>query len=799
MPEAKKAAVSPFTAKIEGYWAVILALMTMVVVNIVFSVFTTYYSEKTQFGHPVPQEFLAYLEDPKRQFYAESLDWLPFLPMGGSTRNMGYSNSAHWLRIDLRATEGAQPSRYLSITNPDTTEVSLLVLIPSQGRIMQAQLGARTPASMRPTQYPAPVFDLAWVPEEVPYVYAQVSSHNSIYLRPWLYTEAELEKYVRKTQLELGFISGCFFIMVLTCLLLYRHSKEPPFLWLTICTPLLLLIVLSNKDYAFMYLWSRFPNWAPAATGTLMAAFLAAYSMFVSSTLPLRQVAPMLRWACIVLAVSTVGTALVCLLGTPVLRWGIAALHLQYGVAALLFPAVSLVACHRGAPGALQYPAWHGLFSLVIVWRLVESLGSTGLANPFVPMYASDLFTLSCVATCVFLANALSQYLSTHQLALWQVRRNALQNLETQVLTRTMELETAKRESETTAQTQRRLLATLTHEMRTPLSAIIGVSGLLRDDRRFVPTMRADLATVERLARQLLHIVDQSLVQIRAERDTPEPDTDVLMRPFVHDIETICTWMSDSHTSAFSVSVDGPLPDMLRFDERAVKQICINLITNAGRYCDQGSVHVAFAFHSTASGCGNFVITISDTGRGMHPSRLKTLFEPFQPSRHKAGLGMGLSIVRTLVDSCAGTIHVTSRLNRGTTFSVEIPASVVQLPQQVQQEGLDTQPAQFEPELQLMDEMGTPAEPPRISAAQVKLAMRWLPDLAELNVLAQEGAYSKMERWMESARMRAPAGNADVQHVLQVLEEQMEQLDYQGLAATIALGDQSAPSPIKPT
>lgn len=800
MPETSIAATSPFTAKVDGYQAVILALIVMVAVNLFFPALTSYYSEKTRFGTPIAQDFLAYLDDPKRQFHAGALDWLPFVPVSGITRNIGYSNSAHWLRIDLRATEGVEPKRYLSIASPDTTEVSLVAPIPTQDRVLHSQLGAKTPAAMRPTQYPASVFDLAWVPEEAPYVYVRVSSHNSIYLRPWLYTETEMEQHVRKIQLEVGFISGCFFIMVLMCLLLYRHSKESPFLWLTVCTSLLLLIELSNKEYAFMYLWSSFPNWAPAATATLMAGFLAAYSMFVASTSSLRQVAPTLRWACIVLAGSTAATALVCLLGIRGLRWAIPVLHLQYAVAAVLFPAVSLVACHRGVSGALRYPALHGLFSLVIVWRLVESYGGDVPANPFVPMHASDLFTLSCIATCVFLANALSQFLSKHQLTLWQVRRNALQNLETQVLTRTLELETARRQSETTAKTQRRLLATLTHEMRTPLSAIIGISGLLREDRRFVPALRSDLATVERLSRQLLHIVDQSLAQVRAERDAPVAQEDVMMHTFVHDIETICSWMSDSHTSSFAVQCDGPVPDILRFDERAVKQIYINLITNAGRYCDQGSIQVKLSFQRTSPGSGTFVTTISDTGRGMHPSRMKMLFEPFQPSRHKAGIGMGLSIVRDLVDSCAGQIHVASRLNRGTTFTVSIPTEIIPVPHPTQQETSDTLPAPlFEGDVSMIDsEFANAAEPPLVSAAQVALTVQWLPDLYALCVLAQQGAYSKMEQWLDAARSRVPADNQDVQHVLQVLEEQIEQLDYQALAATIALGTHGAQAPDSP-
>ncbi len=792
MPEVTKATVAPFLAKVEGYQAVILALMIMLATGIFFSVLTSRYSDMTRLGSPIPQGFVAYLEDPKRQFYTTSLDWLPFVPFGGSTRNIGYSNSAHWLRIDMRATDGPPPKRYLAIANPDTTEVSLLAYVPTQGRVLHQRLGARTPVGMRPTPYPISVFDLAWIADPVPYVYVRISSHNSIYLRPWLYTEAELEQHVRKTQLEAGFISGCFFIMVLTCLLLYRHSNASPFLWLAVSTPLLLLVQLSNKEFAFLYLWAHFPNWAPAATATLMAGFLAAYSMFVSSTLSLRQVAPKLRLICIFLGASTAATALVCLLGTWSLPWSIPLLHLQYAVAAVLFPAVSLVACHRGVPGALRYPALHGLFSLVIVWRLVESLGGEGVANPFVPMYASDLLTLGCIAMCVFPTDALTQYLSKHQLALWQVRRNALQNLETQVLTRTMELETARRQSESTAQTQRRLVATLTHEMRTPLSAIIGISGLLCEDRRFVPVLRSDLATVERLARQLLHIVDQSLASVRADRDAPEANTDVQTYTFIHDIETICAWMSDSHTSSFTVRCDGPVPEVLRFDERAMKQICINLITNAGRYCDQGSIQVGFSFQPTTPASGSLVTTVSDTGRGMHPSRIGRLFEPFQPSRHQAGLGMGLSIVRNLVESCAGQIQVSSRLNRGTTFTVSVPAIVVLDPPSPPPEAADTLPAQFEAELGQASECAATEEPPRLSAAQVAQALKWLPDLPELCTLAQQGAYTKMDHWLDAAHDRVPANNQDVRQVLQVLDEQVQQLDYQALAATIALG---RPSP----
>lgn len=608
--------------------------------------------------------------------------------------------------------------------------------------------------------------------------------------------------------MEAAFISGCFFVMVLTCLLLYRHSKAEQFLWLAVCTPLLLLLYLSNKELAFRYLWAYFPNWAPAATATLMAGFLAAYSMFVASTLSLRQVAPKPRRACVYLGGSALACAILSVLGPWGLRWAIPVLHVQYAIAAVLFPAVSLLACHQGVPGALRYPALHGLFSLLIVWRLVETLGPQGLANAFVPMYASDLLTLGCIAMCVFPIDALTSQLSKYQLALWQVRRNALQNLETQVLTRTLDLETARRHSESVAQAQGHVLATMTHEMRAPLSAIIGISGLLREDRRFVPMLRSDLATVERLAHQLLQTVDQSLAHIRAQREAPQSGASehVMMHTFVHDIETICSWMSGSHSSSFTVLCEGPVPDILQFDERALKQICINLITNAGRYCDEGAISVTFSFLRTRPGHGNLVTQVSDTGRGMSPLRMERLFEPFQPSRHKEGLGLGLSIVRKLVESCSGQIQVGSRLNHGTTFTVTIPTSIIAVPHPAQLEASDTLPAShfgagiaaWPHDVGGIEGITVPAalsqtnEPPRVSTHQVALALQWLPDLPALGVLAQQGAYSKMEQWLAAAYAKTPEDQSDVRLVLELLEEQVQQLDFQALAATIALGTDAA-------
>ena len=111
-------------------------------------------------------------------------------------------------------------------------------------------------------------------------------------------------------------------------------------------------------------------------------------------------------------------------------------------------------------------------------------------------------------------------------------------------------------------------------------------------------------------------------------------------------------------------------------DGARIDQVLTNLVTNSIRYTDAGQVRVAFNGHNRASGCLIFVV--ADTGPGIPQEVLPTLFAPDKMltgvARRGEGSGIGLAIVRTLVDHLGGTISVTSSAGRGTTFTVQIPA-----------------------------------------------------------------------------------------------------------------------------
>jgi signal transduction histidine kinase len=221
---------------------------------------------------------------------------------------------------------------------------------------------------------------------------------------------------------------------------------------------------------------------------------------------------------------------------------------------------------------------------------------------------------------------------------------------------------------------RRDFVANVSHELKTPLTAVSGYAETLLDDgipaeqrRRFVETIRDNATRMQR-------IVDDLLDLSRIESGGWRPMVaQVNVGGTVQDVFTA----SQPAASAKGLAlVDDVSPDAthVRVDPTAFRQIVTNLVENAVRYTREGSVTVR-----TRKADGSVWIDVSDTGIGIASEHLPRIFERFYRvdagrSRADGGTGLGLAIVRHLVDAHGGRIEATSTVGRGTTISVLLPS-----------------------------------------------------------------------------------------------------------------------------
>lgn len=216
-------------------------------------------------------------------------------------------------------------------------------------------------------------------------------------------------------------------------------------------------------------------------------------------------------------------------------------------------------------------------------------------------------------------------------------------------------------------------VATVSHELKTPLTAIIGsATTLSRRSNRLTPQQRTTMIDViERQGQRLLRLVQDILTAAQIESGMPR-----LRRELV-DLTDAAQMIIDDLKHAHpdrTVSLDAvPERPHVWGDLGAIQQILSNLIENALKYSDEGDVHVQLEEKSNET-----VLHVSDQGRGMSAEQLAIVFDRFRQvdqsdTRGEGGVGLGLYIVKSLVEAHNGDVKVESEEGRGTTFTVFFP------------------------------------------------------------------------------------------------------------------------------
>jgi two-component system sensor histidine kinase/response regulator len=235
--------------------------------------------------------------------------------------------------------------------------------------------------------------------------------------------------------------------------------------------------------------------------------------------------------------------------------------------------------------------------------------------------------------------------------------------------------EAAQREAVDASRAKSDFLARMSHELRTPLAAIIGYGELLADGITgpVNEEQAKQLTRIRWSANHLLSIIDEILTLARMEAGKERVDVhNVDVPPLLESVAS----MAEPLAAAKGLSFELRLPKeevTLRTDPMKLRQVLLNLISNAVKYTDTGTVALS---GDRADGHVHFLV--SDTGVGVAEDHLEKIFEPFwqveqTTTRRAGGTGLGLAVTRQFVDLLGGTIDVNSTLGKGSTFRVSLP------------------------------------------------------------------------------------------------------------------------------
>lgn len=316
--------------------------------------------------------------------------------------------------------------------------------------------------------------------------------------------------------------------------------------------------------------------------------------------------------------------------------------------------------------------------TLIVV--VVSAIAIYGTAHGFGSFYRQSikeslLFLQSFISVVALTTYILCAAIEENRTAQAKLRK-AKDELELRVEQRTAELKSAKLIADKANQAKSEFLANMSHELRTPLNGILGYAQILQNSENFSEKERKGISIIHQCGSHLLNLINDilDLSKIEAQKMELYPN-DFDFRSFLDGVAEMCRLKASQKEIAFNYQPSPELPSIIHADEKRLRQVLINLLGNAIKFTDKGSVTFKIEGVNVIK---KFLVCfhIEDTGVGITEEQLDKIFLPFEQvgktEKRIEGTGLGLAISQKIVSLMGSIIHVKSQAGKGSIFWFEL-------------------------------------------------------------------------------------------------------------------------------